>query len=121
MSKDKDAFFMFSESVKENSIIVSSLRSYIVKSIFSEEKLIHHSNKLGSLTLIFPENDLNKSSVLCFIFQMLEWEGVVIKKIVCTSNELTILVDSSAIKIASKVISSLKGKTRLLQEPISVY
>lgn len=110
MSKDKESFFMFSESVKETSVIVSSLRSYVVKNIFCDEKLINFSNKLGSLTLILPNNDLNKSSVLCFIFQMLEWEGILIKKIVSTTNELTILIDSDAIDKATKVIYSLKGE-----------
>ena len=121
MNQHPEDFYTFTDSVKETSLLISGMRSYLVSNLYRNEKIIRVKNKLSSITLTLPEHKINKANILCFIFQMLEWEGIEIHKINCTSHELSIVLEAEKLALANKVLHSITGKSiKELEAPYSI-
>jgi hypothetical protein len=108
MVEDRGTFFTSSRGVNETSIIVSRAKSDQVRAIFDDERIINSFDKLGSITVKLPSENINVSGIYYFIFQRLAWEGIVIKEVISTTNEFTIMVSEKMVDKAFKVIKDLK-------------
>lgn len=105
----KDVFYTSSRGVNETNIVISSSMNRLVESVFEGEKIIHKSENLSSISIKLPEENVVTSGIYYFIFQRLAWEGVIIKEVISTTNEFTILVSDDQIDVAFKVVKDLRS------------
>ena len=105
----KDVFYTSSRGVNETNIVISSSMNELVESVFEGEKMMQKAVNLSAITVKLPEENVSTSGIYYFIFQRLAWEGVVIKEVISTTNEFTILVNDDQIDIAFKVVKDLRG------------
>lgn len=105
----KDVFYTSSRGVNETNIVISSSMNELVEQVFSGEKIVHKSQDLSAITVKLPEENISTSGLYYFIFQRLAWEGVVIKEVISTTNEFTVLVSDEQIDIAFKVVKDLRN------------
>lgn len=104
-----DIFYTSSRGVTETNIVVSESVSHLVDKLFSDEKLLHRFDKLASITVKLPKDNIDTPGVYYFIFQRLAWEGIIINEVISTSCEFTILVSEEEVDVAFKVIKDLKS------------
>lgn len=105
----KDVFYTSSRGVNETNIVISSSMNDLIDQVFDDERVIQKTENLSAITVKLPEENVSTSGIYYFIFQRLAWEGVVIKEVISTTNEFTILVNDEQIDIAFKVIKDLRG------------
>lgn len=109
INKQQDVFYTSSRGVNETNIIISTSFSYLVDNLFQNEKQTLKLNKLSSITVKLPHENISVPGVYYFIFQKLAWEGIVIHEVISTTNEFTIIVSDDQIDVAFKVIKDLKN------------
>ena len=105
----KDVFYTSSRGVAECNIIVSKNISHFVDELFKNEICNSKTENLSSITIKLPDENVTIPGIYYFIFQRLSWEGVNINEVISTSNEFTILMDETQVKIAFGVIKDLKS------------
>lgn len=105
-----DAFFTSSRGVNELNMVVSSTYKSIIENHFKAEKLILAQDNLASITIKLPEENTKTSGLYYFFFQKLAWEKVVVKEVISTTNEFTLIVSEADVELAFRVINSLKIK-----------
>lgn len=104
-----DIFYTSSRGVTETNIVVSDVVGHLVLKHFATEKLIQQQDKLASITVKLPKENVSVPGVYYYIFQRLAWEGISINEVISTSNEFTILVSDEEVDVAFKVIKDLKN------------
>ena len=104
-----DIFYTSSRGVTETNIVVSDVVGHLVLKHFEDEKLIQKQDKLASITVKLPKENVSVPGVYYYIFQRLAWEGISINEVISTSNEFTILVSDEEVDVAFKVIKDLKN------------
>lgn len=104
-----DIFYTSSRGVTETNIVVSDVVGHLVLKHFESEKLIQKQDKLASITVKLPKENVSVPGVYYYIFQRLAWEGISINEVISTSNEFTILVSDDEVDVAFKVIKDLKN------------
>jgi hypothetical protein len=104
-----DIFYTSSRGVTETNIVVSDVVGHLVLKHFGAEKLIQQQDKLASITVKLPKENVSVPGVYYYIFQRLAWEGISINEVISTSNEFTILVSDEEVDVAFKVIKDLKN------------
>jgi hypothetical protein len=104
-----DIFYTSSRGVTETNIVVSDVVGHLVLKHFETEKLIQTQDKLASITVKLPKENVSVPGVYYYIFQRLAWEGISINEVISTSNEFTILVSDEEVDVAFKVIKDLKN------------
>lgn len=104
-----DIFYTSSRGVTETNIMVSDVVGHLVLKHFEEEKLIQKQDKLASITVKLPKENVSVPGVYYYIFQRLAWEGISVNEVISTSNEFTILVSDEEVDVAFKVIKDLKN------------
>jgi len=105
----KDVFYTSSRGVNETNIVISSSMNDLIDRVFAGEKVVQKSQDLSAITVKLPEENISTSGLYYFIFQRLAWEGVVIKEVISTTNEFTILVSDEQIDIAFRVVKDLRN------------
>src|SRR5690606_20550301 len=95
--------------VNETSIVVSNSMSAIVGEIVKDEKRTQKSDKLASISVKSPEENVVSPGIYYCIFERLAWEGIILHEVISTTNEFTIIVGEDQIDIAFKVIKDLKS------------
>lgn len=109
INKLQDIFYTSSRGVNETNIVASASIAPIIDKLFKSEKLTHKIEKLASITVKLPQENISTPGVYYYIFQCLAWEGVVIHEVISTTNEFTIIVSDDQIDVAFKVIKDLKN------------
>jgi hypothetical protein len=109
LNKNKDVFYTSSRGVNESNIIISSTFSELIDRYLAGEKITHKMENLCSITVKLPLENISVPGVYYYIFQKLAWEGIIIKEVISTTNEFTIIVDDNQIDSAFKVIKDLKN------------
>ncbi|GGD17455.1 aspartate kinase [Flavobacterium orientale] len=105
----QDIFYTSSRGVNETNIVVSDVVSHLVLKHFSNERLFQKQDKLASITVKLPKDNVSVPGVYYYIFQRLAWEGISINEVISTSNEFTVLVSEEEVDLAFKVIKDLKS------------
>lgn len=109
INENKDVFYTSSRGVNETNIVVSNSMNSIVEEIFKDEKRTQKIDKLSSISVKLPEENVVIPGIYYFIFQRLAWEGIILHEVISTTNEFTIIVGEDQIDIAFKVIKDLKS------------
>ncbi|HLV62969.1 aspartate kinase [Galbibacter sp.] len=109
INENKDVFYTSSRGVNETNIVVSNSMNAIVEEIFKDEKRTQKIDKLSSISVKLPEENVVIPGIYYFIFQRLAWEGIILHEVISTTNEFTIIVGEDQIDIAFKVIKDLKS------------
>lgn len=109
INSKKDVFYTSSRGVNETNIVISSSMNSLIDNVFEGEKVVQKSEDLSAITVKLPEENVTTSGLYYFIFQRLAWEGVVIKEVISTTNEFTILVSDEQIDVAFKVVKDLRS------------
>ncbi len=104
----QDVFYTSSRGVNETNIVVSDMVSHLVEKHLANERLLQKQDKLASITVKLPKDNISVPGVYYYIFQRLAWEGISINEVISTSNEFTILVSEEEVDLAFKVIKDLK-------------
>ena len=105
----QDIFYTSSRGVNETNIVVSDVVSHLVLKHFANERLFQKQDKLASITVKLPKDNVSVPGVYYYIFQRLAWEGISINEVISTSNEFTVLVSEEEVDLAFKVIKDLKS------------
>jgi hypothetical protein len=108
--ENSDSFFTSSRGVNELNIVVSTAHKDKVIKHFANEKQILTQDYLASITIKLPEENTKTSGLYYFFFQKLAWEKVVVKEVISTTNEFTLIVSENDVELAFRVINSLKIK-----------
>ena len=109
INKQQDIFYTSSRGVNETNIVTSTSIEPMVEAIFKNEKLTHKIENLSSITVKLPQENISIPGVYYYIFQRLDWEGIIIHEVISTTNEFTIIVSDDQIDVAFKVIKDLKN------------
>jgi aspartokinase len=105
----QDIFYTSSRGVNETNIVVSDVASHLVLKHFANERLFQKQDKLASITVKLPKDNVSVPGVYYYIFQRLAWEGISINEVISTANEFTVLVSEEEVDLAFKVIKDLKS------------
>ena len=105
---DKDSFFALCKGITETTYILNTKYADDVKRIFAKENSKGHNTDLSSITVKLPETNTETFGVYYYIMKHLAWDGINIEQVVSTANEFTVIVDSSDIDDAFKILMQLK-------------
>ncbi len=105
---DKDSFFALCKGITETTYILNTKYADEVKRIFAKENSKGHNTDLSSITVKLPETNTETFGVYYYIMKHLAWDGINIEQVVSTANEFTVIVDSSDIDDAFKILMQLK-------------
>ncbi|KGO90328.1 hypothetical protein [Flavobacterium suncheonense] len=104
-----DVFYTSSRGVNETNIIVSDSVSHIMDKHFADEKWLQKVDKLASVTVKLPKDNVGVPGLFYYVFQRLAWEGINICEVISTNFEFTIIVSEEQVDLAFKVIKDLKN------------
>ncbi len=105
---DKDSFFALCKGITETTYILNTKYADDVKRIFAKENSKGHNTDLSSITVKLPETNTETFGVYYYIMKHLACDGINIEQVVSTANEFTVIVDSSDIDDAFKILMQLK-------------
>jgi len=108
IQNDKDSFFALCKGITETTYILNTKYAAEVQRIFSKENSKGHNTDLSSITVKLPETNTETFGVYYYIMKHLAWDGINIEQVVSTANEFTVIVDSSDIDDAFKILMQLK-------------
>ena len=108
LNKKNDSFFAITRGITETTIIINSLHTEKISTIFEKEKLNTESKKLASVTVKLPSINVKLHGVYYYILKHLAWDGININEIISTSNEFTTVVSQSDIDRAFSILMNLK-------------
>ncbi len=108
IQNDKDSFFALCKGITETTYILNTKYAEEVQRIFSKENSKGHNTDLSSITVKLPETNTETFGVYYYIMKHLAWDGINIEQVVSTANEFTVIVDSSDIDDAFKILMQLK-------------
>ncbi len=101
-------FYTSSRGVHECNIVVSEHLAPLVDTFLAQEECLHKEDRLSSITIKLPTENVAIPGIYYFVFQRLSWEGINIYEVISTSNEFTILVNDDQVDKAFRVVKDLK-------------
>ena len=108
LNKKNDSFFAITRGITETTIIINSVHTEKISTIFEKEKLNTESKNLASVTVKLPSINVKLHGVYYYILKHLAWDGININEIISTSNEFTTVVSQSDIDRAFSILMNLK-------------
>lgn len=108
LNRENDSFFAITRGITETTIIVNSIHTEKITSLFKKEKLTTESQNLASVTVKLPSINIKLHGVYYYILKHLAWDGINITEIISTSNEFTTVVSQSDIDRAFSILMKLK-------------
>jgi len=108
LNKKNDSFFAITRGITETTIIINSIHTEKISTIFEKEKLNTESKNLASVTVKLPSINVKLHGVYYYILKHLAWDGININEIISTSNEFTTVVSQSDIDRAFSILMNLK-------------
>ena len=108
LNKENDSFFAITRGITETTIIVNSVHTEKILSLFKKEKMTSESQNLASVTVKLPSINIKLHGVYYYILKHLAWDGINITEIISTSNEFTTVVSQSDIDKAFSILMKLK-------------
>ena len=107
LTKKKDIFYAFTQSVYGASIILSDSEDETVQKLFKNEKLIGKIAQLSSITIKLPSGHSSTSGVYYFILKKIPWEGINVLDRISSIHEFTIIVDDESVDRAFSILKNL--------------
>lgn len=106
-----DNFYTVSRGVSETTIITNAQFSDKIEEMFAEDSLVSTETNLSSITMKLPEVNTEISGVYYYLLKKIAWEGINLSEVISTTNEFTIVVDTSIVSHAFSVLMELKSET----------
>ncbi len=106
-----DNFYTVSRGVTETTVITNEQFRTQIMDTFSTENLISESSGLSSITMKLPQINTEISGVYYYLLKKIAWEGINLSEVISTTNEFTIVVDTSTVSTAFSVLMALKSET----------
>lgn len=106
-----DNFYTVSRGVSETTIITNAQFADKMGEMFKEDSLVSTETNLSSITMKLPEVNTEISGVYYYLLKKIAWEGINLSEVISTTNEFTIVVDTSAVSHAFSVLMELKSET----------
>jgi len=106
-----DNFYTVSRGVSETTIITNAQFADKMVKGFKEDSLISSETNLSSITMKLPEVNTEISGVYYYLLKKIAWEGINLSEVISTTNEFTIVVDTSIVSHAFSVLMELKSET----------
>lgn len=108
-----DNFYTVSRGVTETTIITNNQFSLELMQFFNQSAIIDQLDNLSSITMKLPTVNTEISGVYYYLLKKIAWEGINLSEVISTTNEFTIVTDTSEISSAFSVLMDLK--TEVLQ------
>ncbi|MEX1000528.1 MAG: aspartate kinase [Crocinitomicaceae bacterium] len=108
-----DNFYTVSRGVGETTIITNAQFEDKLKEMFDSEALIAYSDNLSSITMKLPEFNTEISGVYYYLLKKIAWEGINLSEVISTTNEFSIIVDTTKVSHAFSVLMNLKTETQI--------
>jgi len=106
-----DNFYTVSRGVSETTIITNAQFAGKMVEMFKEDSLISTETNLSSITMKLPEVNTEISGVYYYLLKKIAWEGINLSEVISTTNEFTVVVDTSIVSHAFSVLMELKSET----------
>ncbi|MBD3636400.1 MAG: aspartate kinase [Crocinitomicaceae bacterium] len=106
-----DNFYTVSRGISETTIITNAQFEDKLKSMFKSEAIISSMDNLSSITMKLPEVNTEISGVYYYLLKKIAWEGINLAEVISTTNEFTIVVDTTKVSHAFSVLMDLKTET----------
>ncbi|MCG8577913.1 MAG: aspartate kinase [Flavobacteriales bacterium] len=106
-----DNFYTVSRGVSETTIITNAQFADKMVKMFKEDSLISSETNLSSITMKLPEVNTEISGVYYYLLKKIAWEGINLSEVISTTNEFTIVVDTTIVSHAFSVLMELKSET----------
>lgn len=107
ISMRKEIFHTISKGVFETTIVISDMMDSELMDIFQHEELISKTEKLSSITIKLPKENIKISGLYYFIFKKIAWEGINILEVISTTNEFTIILGDDDVDLAFSVLKNM--------------
>ena len=111
-----DNFYTVSRGISETTIISNAQFEDKLKEMFKNEALISSLDNLSSITMKLPEVNTEISGVYYYLLKKIAWEGINLSEVISTTNEFTIVVDTTKVSHAFSVLMDLKTETSVPQQ-----
>ena len=106
-----DNFYTVSRGVTETTIITNEQFKKDIIGFFSAESMISEMSGLSSITMKLPQVNTEISGVYYYLLKKIAWEGINLSEVISTTNEFTIVVETSMVSKAFSVLMDLKNET----------
>ncbi len=103
-----EVFFTLSQGIYESTIIINKSLSNKINAIFKNETCVHLEDNITAINIKLPAINTKIKGIYYMIFRYFVNNNINIKDVVSTSNELTILIDSSDAERAFSTINKIK-------------
>jgi len=100
-------FFTITQGVFETAIIASDDVQKEIERTLVEEKIIKKINRLSSLTLMLPKENVHIPGVYYFILKTLAWEHINVIDVVSTYTEFTIILKEEEVDRAFSILKNM--------------
>jgi len=104
IADDRRYFITFTQGVFETAIIVSVFWQKKIETMLADEKKLSVMDKLSSITIKLPDENIQVPGVYYFILKALAWNGINIIDVVSTNNEFSIILDDREVDRAFTVL-----------------
>ncbi|MGB5942116.1 MAG: hypothetical protein WBG71_04490 [Leeuwenhoekiella sp.] len=111
LEKVKDipkAYFTYSSTFHESSILVSNPLTEMVKECFADETCITVKADLASLAIALPEHNSKTVGLYFYIFKLLAYEGIPIFEAISTTNYFTLFLEKEYVNQAFALVNEMK-------------
>ena len=107
-AENNDYFITVSQGIFETNIVISKTLQPFVEDYFKNENRINSVNKLSSITIKLPKDNLEQSGIYYFILKQLAWADISLQEIISTTNEMTIVVKEKDINLTFSILMDMK-------------
>lgn len=107
IENNSEVFFTLSQGIYESTVIINKDWIEVVSEIFKNETCVNIEKEITALNIKLPELNTETKGIYYMIFKQFTISNINVKDVVSTSNELTILIDSSDSEKAFSAINKL--------------
>ncbi|MFK8037620.1 MAG: aspartate kinase [Crocinitomicaceae bacterium] len=102
-----DSFYTVSRGVGETTLIVNAQLCDLLEESLDKSKLLSQTKGLSAITLKLPSSNVKTEGIYYYILKKLAWKSISIEEVISTTNEFTIVVQSSVVSKAFEVLANL--------------
>ncbi|MFD1550997.1 aspartate kinase [Putridiphycobacter roseus] len=102
-----DSFYTVSRGINETTLIVNAQLSGVLEENMDKNELLSMNKNLSAITLKLPSANVQTEGVYYFILRKLAWKSISLEEVISTTNEFTIVVQSSVVSKAFEVLANL--------------
>lgn len=102
-----DSFYTVSRGIAETTLIVNAQLCDLLEESLDADQLLSQTKGLSAITLKLPLSNVRTEGIYYYILKKLAWKSISIEEVISTTNEFTIVVQSSVVSQAFEVLANL--------------